>query len=437
MMRIYDIIKKKRDGGTLSTEEINYFVGSLGKEDVKDYQVSALLMAIYLNGISDRETTDLTAAMMNSGDVVDLSALEGVKVDKHSTGGVGDKTTLVLAPLVAACGVKLAKFSGRGLGHTGGTLDKLESIPGFTTELPAEIFMKNVSEIGLAVAGQTNNICPADKTLYALRDVTATVEQIGLIASSIMSKKLASGSNAIVLDIKAGSGAFMKTQESAKELAETMIKIGKSMGRDVCALISDMSQPLGYAIGNSLEVIEAIETLKMSGPDDLTELCVDLASQMVYMGLKHKSVDRLEAEKLVRNALETGAALDKFRELLQRQGGDVSVIDDYSAFKQAKYSAEVNCKKSGYITSFFSERIGLCSVDLGAGRRTKEEDIDYSAGIVLKKKIGDYCESGECIATIYSDDQSSFERVSNEINAAIVIEDAKVNAHDLILERIL
>ncbi len=433
-MRIYEIIKKKRDREDLTEEEIKYFVESLDTGEIEDYQTTALLMAIYLNGMNSLETSYLTKAMIESGDVVDLSDLPGIKVDKHSTGGVGDTTTLVLAPLVSACGVTVAKMSGRGLGHTGGTLDKLESIPNFRIDLTAEEFKNNVKKIGLAVVGQTKNICPADKKLYALRDVTATVEQNALIASSIMSKKLASGADAIVLDVKTGSGAFMKDLDSSRDLAKEMLSIAEHMGKKVTTVLTDMSQPLGFAIGNTIEVVEAIETLKNKGPKDLTDLCVELASEMVYYGLGGEVKNREEAKSMVIDALESGAALEKFRDMVSAQGGDASVIDDYSILKQPLYTKSVLSEKSGYVGSFMSEEIGLLSVKLGAGREKKGDPVDYSAGILIRHKIGDSVEEGDELAVLYSDKKVAIEEAEKELLGMIEIDKDKPEVKDIVLE---
>lgn len=435
-MRMYDIIKKKRDSEILTNEEIFYFVRSLSSGEAEDYQITALLMAIYLNGINEAETVALTKAMIKSGDTIDLSDIKGIKVDKHSTGGVGDTTTLVLAPLVSACGVPVAKMSGRGLGHTGGTLDKLESIPNFRIDLSPLEFRKNVNDIGVSVIGQTKNICPADKKLYALRDVTATVEQYGLIASSIMSKKLAAGSDAIVLDIKTGNGAFMKNQSEAKKLAKEMIAISKSMGKKITAILTDMSQPLGYAIGNSLEVIEAIETLNNRGPEDLTVLCKEFASEMVFYGLEKDGISRQEARILVEETLKSGKALEKFKDMIKAQGGNEKVVEDYSLFKQAKYRKIVKSNKSGYITEFCSEKIGIMASNLGAGRKKKEDSIDYSAGIILKKKIGDYIEKDEELSVLFSDDETFIKNAAEEFLSLVVIGSEKPALNNIIIDKI-
>ena len=399
-MRMVDIIEKKRDGQELTTAEINFFIEGYTKGEIPDYQASALAMAIYFQDMNDRERADLTRAMVESGDTIDLSAIDGVKVDKHSTGGVGDTTTLVLAPLVASLGVPVAKMSGRGLGHTGGTIDKLESIAGFHVELTREQFIDLVNRDKVAVIGQSGNLTPADKKLYALRDVTGTVNSIPLIASSIMSKKIAAGADAIVLDVKTGDGAFMKTQKDAEELAHAMVRIGNHVGRKTIAIISDMSQPLGFAIGNALEVKEAIETLQGKGPKDLTELVLTLGSQMVILAGKAKTSE--EAKEMLLDAIHSGKALAKFKEFLANQGGDASIVDDLTKLPQAKYKIELPAKQSGYISRMVADEIGVASMILGAGRATKEDVIDLAVGLVLHKKVGDKVEEGESILTIYS-----------------------------------
>lgn len=403
-MRMVDIIEKKRDGHELTTAEINFFIEGYTKGEIPDYQASALAMAIYFQDMNDRERADLTRAMVESGDTIDLSAIDGVKVDKHSTGGVGDTTTLVLAPLVASLGVPVAKMSGRGLGHTGGTIDKLESIAGFHVELTREQFIDLVNRDKVAVIGQSGNLTPADKKLYALRDVTGTVNSIPLIASSIMSKKIAAGADAIVLDVKTGDGAFMKTQEDAEKLAHAMVRIGNHVGRKTIAIISDMSQPLGFAIGNALEVKEAIETLQGKGPKDLTELVLTLGSQMVILAGKAKTSE--EAKEMLLDAIHSGKALAKFKEFLANQGGDASIVDDLTKLPQAKYKIELPAKQSGYISRMVADEIGVASMILGAGRATKEDVIDLAVGLVLHKKVGDKVEEGESILTIYSNHEN-------------------------------
>ena len=398
-MRMYDIIKKKRDGGVLTTEEIEFFVNGYTDGSIPDYQASALTMAIYFQGMDSRETVDLTLAMARSGDMMDLSPIEGETVDKHSTGGVGDKTTLIVAPIAAALGCKVAKMSGRGLGHTGGTVDKLEAIPGFRVELPPEMFFRQVGDIGISVIGQSGNLTPADKKLYALRDVTATVESTPLIAASIISKKLAGGSKNIVLDVKCGSGAFMKTPEDAEELAKVMVSIGNKADRKTTAVITNMDIPLGNNVGNILEVKEAIEILSGRGPDDLRELCITLAAIM-YSSCTGAEI--CDAEKKVLEVIENGAALQKFADMVKYQGGDANLIFHPESFEHSKYAYEIKAKAEGYIEAMDTERIGIASVILGAGRVKKEDSIDHSAGIILHKKTGDIVKEGEALATLYT-----------------------------------
>lgn len=417
-MRMVDIIEKKREGGELTTEEIKFFIEGYTNGTIPDYQASALAMAIYFQNMTDRERADLTMAMVHSGETIDLSAIDGVKVDKHSTGGVGDTTTLVLAPMVASLGVPVAKMSGRGLGHTGGTIDKLESVKGFHVELTKEQFIDFVNNSKVAVMGQTGNLTPADKKLYALRDVTGTVNSIPLIASSIMSKKIAAGADAIVLDVKTGSGAFMKTEEDSEKLAHAMVKIGNNVGRKTMAIISDMSQPLGFAIGNALEVKEAIDTLKGEGPEDLTELVLTLGSQMVVLGKKAKTLE--EAREKLLEAIKSGKALEKFKEFLKNQGGDPSVVDNPEKLPQAKYKIDVSARTSGYVSNMVADQIGIAAMLLGAGRATKEDKIDLAVGIVLNKKVGDKVEKGESLMTIYSD-REDVEDVKNKIYENITI----------------
>ena len=402
-MRLVDLIEKKRDGNELSKEEIEYIVTNYTNGKIPDYQVSALLMAIFYQDMTNEEITNLTLAIANSGDVIDLSSLEGIKVDKHSTGGVGDTTTLILAPLVASVGVTVAKMSGRGLGYTGGTLDKLEAIPGFQIELSDEEFVRIVNESKVAVIGQSGNLAPADKKLYALRDVTATVDSLPLIASSIMSKKIAAGADAIVLDVTTGDGAFMKNIEDARRLAKTMTSIGKLANRETVAVISDMSEPLGEAIGNSLEVVEAIETLQGNGPEDLVEMCYALGSQMVVLAGKAKTTD--EARMLLQEALESGKALAKFKEMIQNQGGDPAIVEHPERILTARYTMELPAKQSGVVSKIVANELGIAAMMLGAGRKTKEEDIDHAVGLKLHKKIGDTVTKGESLLTIYSNDE--------------------------------
>lgn len=432
-MRMVDLIAKKRDGEELSTSEIQFIIDGYTKGEIPDYQMAAWAMAVYFRGMSDRETADLTMAIVQSGETVDLSTIEGTIVDKHSTGGVGDTTTLVLAPLVASAGVPVAKMSGRGLGHTGGTIDKLESISGFHVEIGTDEFIQLVNKNKLAVIGQSEDLTPADKKLYALRDVTATVNSIPLIASSIMGKKIAAGADAIVLDVKTGEGAFMKKIEDARKLAKTMVQIGKMTGRKTIAVISDMSQPLGYAVGNALEVKEAIATLKGEGPEDLAELCLTLGSHMVYLGKKADSPDA--AREMLKKAIEDGSALETFKTFIKAQGGDPSIIDDPAKLPKAKYSFEVPAKEEGYICEIKADEIGTAAMLLGAGRATKTSSIDLSAGVVLKKKIGDYVQKGEPLAIIHC----NFEDVGNaeaKIENSIKISGEKPAPPRLIYEQI-
>lgn len=432
-MRMIDLIKKKRDGEELTTAEIDFIIKGYTAGTIPDYQMSALLMAIYFQGMTDKERADLTMAMVQSGDQIDLSQIEGVKVDKHSTGGVGDTATLIVGPLVASVGVPVAKMSGRGLGHTGGTIDKLEAVAGFHVEIENEEFINLVNENKLAVIGQSGNLTPADKKLYALRDVTATVDSIPLIASSIMSKKIAAGADAIVLDVKTGAGAFMKTLDDSRALARAMVQIGNNVGRRTMAVISDMTQPLGYAVGNALEVKEAIETLKGEGPKDLTELCLTLGSHMVFLANKATSLE--EAREMLENQIKNGAALDVFKRFLQSQGGDPAVVDDLSKLPQAKYVYELEAEKAGFVAEIVADEIGTAAMLLGAGRATKDSIIDLAVGLRLNKKIGDEVKVGESLVTIYS----NFENV-DEVKARllrnITISTEKVDAPTLIYEEI-
>lgn len=399
-MRTVDLIEKKRNGGQLTQQEIEWLIKGYTNDQIPDYQMSAFMMAVYFQDMTDEEITAMTLAMAHSGEVIDLSSIEGIKVDKHSTGGVGDTTTLILAPLVASVGVPVAKMSGRGLGYTGGTLDKLEAIPGFKIEVPESEFIRLVNENQVAVIGQSGNLAPADKKLYALRDVTATVSSIPLIASSIMSKKIAAGADAIVLDVTTGEGAFMKNPEDARRLAKTMVRIGKLAKRQTMAVISDMSQPLGEAIGNSLEVVEAIETLQGNGPADLIEMCYVLGSQMVVLANKADSLE--EARQLLEEALQSGRAFEKFKTMIASQGGDVSYIEAPEKLLTAQYEIPVLAKESGVVTKLVANELGIAAMMLGAGRRTKEDAIDYAVGLKLHKKIGDHVEAGEALVTIYS-----------------------------------
>ncbi|MER2169504.1 MAG: pyrimidine-nucleoside phosphorylase [Psychrobacillus psychrodurans] len=430
-MRMNDIIEKKRDGHALTQEEINFFIEGYTNGSIPDYQASALLMAIYFKDMNDEERANLTMAMVNSGEQIDLSAIEGVKVDKHSTGGVGDTTTLVLGPLVAACGVPVAKMSGRGLGHTGGTIDKLEAIEGFHVELSSEQFVKQVNEIKVAVIGQSGNLTPADKKLYALRDVTSTVNSIPLIASSIMSKKIAAGAGAIVLDVKTGDGAFMKTAEDARKLAKAMVQIGNSVGRQTMAIISDMSQPLGRAIGNALEVQEAIDTLKGNGPEDLTELCLTLGSQMVVVGEKAETLE--EARAMLQKVIDDGSALEIFKQFIKWQGGNENVVDNTDLLPKAAFVTELSATESGYVTYMEADEIGTAAMLLGAGRATKESEIDLAVGIILNKKVGDRVEKGESLATIYANSED-IQDVINKLHKNIQIEATQQDAPPLIYE---
>lgn len=429
-MRMYDIIKKKRDGFELSKEEIEIFAFGAADGSVPDYQLSAMLMAIYFNGMTKRETANLTVAMANSGDTVDLSGLDAITADKHSTGGVGDKTTLVVAPIVAACGIKVAKMSGRGLGHTGGTVDKLESIPGYKTTLSKEEFFAAAASSGMSVIGQSGNLAPADKKLYAIRDVTATVESIPLIASSIMSKKIAAGAECIVLDVKVGSGAFMKTKEQAEELAREMIDIGTAAGRKTAAVISNMDVPLGKNVGNSLEVIEAIETLKGNGPEDLKTLCIELAANMLALAGKG-SLE--ECKALALNTLENGKAFNTFKACVAAHGGNTDYIDNPSLFEKAKYSLEITADADGYISAMNSERIGNAACMLGAGRKTKEDSIDPAAGLEILAKTGDKVCKGDILATLYTNDEKLFAAAAAEYRAAITLSETCPEVMPIIL----
>jgi len=427
-----DIIYKKREGGELTADEIKWWIDGYVKGEIPDYQVSALLMAIFFRGLTREETYTLTAAMRYSGDTVDLSSIKGIKVDKHSTGGVGDKTTLVVAPLASACGVPIAKMSGRGLGFTGGTVDKMESIPGFRTVLEPDEFMAQVNGIGMAVIGQSGHITPADKKLYALRDVTSTVDNFGLIASSIMSKKLAAGSDAIVLDVKCGDGAFMENLDDAVTLADLMVDIGYDAGRHTVACITDMNQPLGKAVGNALEGQEAIDTLEGRGPEDITELSKKLAGILIYLGGRAETPE--EGYELARQALEGGTGLTQLRRFIDAQGGDENVVYDYSLFPQAEFTEELRADEAGYIKAIKARQIGLASQKTGAGRETKEDEIDLAAGIVLNKKVGDRVEEGELLATFYGNDHDKVMAGLEEAREAFEISDEQVERPALIKE---
>lgn len=432
-MRTVDLITKKRDGGELTQSEINSLINGYTEGTIPDYQMSAMAMAIFFRGMTPSERADLTMAMVHSGEQIDLSEISGIKVDKHSTGGVGDTTTLVLAPLVASIGVPVAKMSGRGLGHTGGTIDKLESVPGFHVEMDNATFIELVNRNGVAVIGQSNNLTPADKKLYGLRDVTGTVNSIPLIASSIMSKKIASGADAIVLDVKTGDGAFMKEMSEAEELAACMVDIGNRVGRRTVAVLSDMSQPLGNAIGNALEVKEAIDTLRGVGPEDLTELCLTLGSHMAV--LAGVAADKAEARKLLEQAISSGQALEKFKVFLSAQGGDPSVVDAPERLPTAKYRFEVPAKQAGYVATIAAENIGLAAMLLGAGRATKESVIDLAVGIILHKKIGDAVQVGQSLATIHANGEQ-IEDVLTRIYESIQMTEDRVSPPPLLVGEI-
>ena len=423
-MKMIDIILKKRNGHELTKEEIEFVVDQYTKDMIPDYQVSALLMAIYFQNMSERETCDLTMSMANSGDMLDLSAINGIKVDKHSTGGVGDKVSLALTPMVAACGIPVAKMSGRGLGHTGGTIDKLESFPGFSTQIDTKTFMDNVNRIGIAIMGQTAKLAPADKKLYALRDVTGTVDNLSLIASSIMSKKLAAGADAIVLDVKTGSGAFMKKEEDAFALAKEMVQIGNNAGRKTIAVVSDMDQPLGNAVGNALEVIEAIETLKGRGPKDFVELCMTLGTQMLLAAQKADNDE--QARALLEDVIISGKALEKLKEFVAAQGGDAKAVEDYDLLPKANIIEDVISPVDGYVLKIECDEIGMCSLLLGGGRETKESAIDLSVGMRIKKKVGDSVKKGECLATIYANEQEKLNAAKERFLNAYTFGDTPV-----------
>ncbi|MGO1470669.1 MAG: pyrimidine-nucleoside phosphorylase [Tissierella sp.] len=433
-MRIYDIIKRKRDGFSLSKEEIEYFINGYTDGKIPDYQIASLLMAIFLNKMNDKETLYLTRAMVESGEKVDLSSIKGIKIDKHSTGGVGDSITLVLGPMIAACEVPFVKMSGRGLGHSGGTLDKLESINNFKVDISKEDFIQNTNKINISICSQTTNITPADKKLYALRDVTATVDNISLISSSIMSKKLAVNSNGIILDVKVGSGAFMKDLKEAKNLARTMVNIGKNYGRDTIAIVTNMDQPLGKAIGNNLEVKEAIETLKGKGPKDLLELALILGSKSLVLA-KEVQTEK-EGRKVLEEAINSGKAYNKFIELVKYQYGDIKEIENPDLFPRAKYIIEVNSKKEGFIKKINAEEIGKCALKLGAGRETLETEIDLSAGIILNKKVDDYINLDETLAYIHTNDKIKGEEVKEQILDIYIIGKKNIKDQKLILDEI-
>ena len=430
-MRMVDIIVKKRMGESLTKEEIDFFVNGFTNGQIPDYQASSLAMAIVFQGMNKKEIGQLTDAMLHSGDTIDLSQIKGIKVDKHSTGGVGDKTSLVLGPLVSACGAKLAKMSGRGLGHTGGTLDKLESIPGVSINISKEDFIKQVNDIGIAIVGQTGSLVPADKKLYALRDVTGTVESIPLISSSIMSKKLASGSDTILLDVKFGSGAFMKTLDQARELAHTMVDIGDELKRDTRAIITDMNEPLGLAIGNNLEVIEAINTLNGHGPSDLVELCTKAGAIMLMQAKVVSTME--EGEKLIASKIESKEGLDKLAQLVKAQGGDESYIYHPEKFEKAKYIVDVVSSNEGYIKEINALEIGEAAMKLGAGRATKEDVIDPTSGIVLNKKVGSFVKKNDVLCTIYTN-KEDYLSLLEEVKNSFKFSDEKVKVNPSIYE---
>ncbi|MGE5588358.1 MAG: pyrimidine-nucleoside phosphorylase [Clostridia bacterium] len=429
-MRAYDVILKKRRGEELSRDEITFLVDGFTRGDVPDYQMAAWCMAVFFQGMSARETRDLTIAMARTGETVDLTQIRGTKVDKHSTGGVGDKTTLVLAPLVAAAGVPVAKMSGRGLGHTGGTLDKLESIPGFRVDLPKEVFVRNVNSVGVAVVGQTAAVAPADKKLYALRDVTATVDSMPLIASSVCSKKLACGSDAIVFDVKTGSGAFMKSEEDALALAHLMVDIMEGAGRKSAAVVSDMSEPLGCAVGNALEVREAIEALRGAGPPDLVELCLTLGSVMLVLG--GAAPDTGRAWEILAGLLRNGAALAKFAEFVAAQGGDASVVERPDVLPSADHTADVPSPAAGYVAAINAEAVGIAAMILGAGRRVKDEPVDPAAGLVVRKKLGDWVSAGESLATLHTNNPAAVDEASHLVASAYILSEAPQSPPHLI-----
>ncbi|WP_138159752.1 thymidine phosphorylase [Peptoniphilus catoniae] len=433
-MNIYNILNKKKNAEELTRDEIFYFVDKFTDDTIKDYQASALLMAICINDLTFEETYNLTDAMLHSGDIVDLKGINGVKVDKHSTGGVGDTTTLVVGPLLASVGINFAKLSGRGLGHTGGTLDKLESIKGFNVGLSIDEFIRDINDIGISINGQTANITPADKKIYALRDASATVDNIGLIASSIMSKKLAVDSDVLLLDVKVGSGSFMKTEENAEKLANTMVKIGEKFGRKTAALITNMDEPLGFAVGNSLEVIEAINTLKGEGPKDLTEISIKIGAKLAFLSGKYSSED-LARKELIEN-ITNGKALLKFKEMVSRQGGDASFVDDNSKFKISSIRKEILSKSNGYVERIDALAIGEAAKELGAGRETKEDEIDMGSGVILNKKVEDMVKEGEPLATIYTENKESIDDAMSLIYEAYKIGEKKPDNYKLILKEV-
>lgn len=431
-MHAYEIIMKKRDGNELTKEEIQYFVKNFTAGLIPDYQIAAFAMAVYFQGMNWRELADFTMAMVESGEQIDLSGIPGIKTDKHSTGGVGDKTTILLVPWIAAAGAPIAKMSGRGLGHTGGTIDKLESIPGFDPNMSREHVIQSVNGIGAAIACQTGNLVPADKKLYAIRDVTGTVESIPLIASSVMSKKIAAGADAIVLDVKIGSGAFMKDLEKGRELAKTMVKIGTSLGRKTVAVLSNMDEPLGLAVGNSIEVIEAIETLKGKGPKDVCELAVSLGAQVLALSEKVGSVE--EGRQRMLQALQSGAALEKLRQLIVNQGGDPNVIEQYELLPQASLQEEILAPQSGYIQKIDGQEIGIAIKGLGGGRETKDDILDLSVGVMLKAKVGDFVEQGQSVATLYANDVKKMAEAKARIFNAYCFGQEKVAPLPMVLD---
>ncbi len=429
-MRMYDLIMKKRNGLSLSKEEIDFMIKGYTCGEIPDYQMSAMMMAVYFQGMDDEETLNLTMSMRDSGDCLDLSAINGIKVDKHSTGGVGDKTSLALTPMVAACGIPVAKMSGRGLGHTGGTIDKLESFPGFSTEISTETFINNVNNIGIAIMGQTAQLAPADKKLYALRDVTATVDNLSLIASSIMSKKLAAGADAIVLDVKTGSGAFMKNEEDAFALAKAMVAIGKGAGRTTVGIVTDMDQPLGFAVGNALEVKEAIDTLNGNGPKDFVELCLTLGAHMLIAG--GKAATKEEARIMLTEVINNKKALKKLADFVAAQGGNPEAVYNPEMLPQASIVEEVKATSDGYISAITCDEVGICSLILGGGRETKESEIDLSVGIILTKKKGDYVKAGDTIAIIHANDEDKKNQAIARLQAAYKYSDAAVPKTEII-----
>lgn len=429
-MRMYDLIMKKRNGFILSREEIEYMIRGYTEEEIPDYQMSAMMMAVYFQGMNEEETLNLTMAMAHSGEMLDLSPIKGIKVDKHSTGGVGDKTSLALAPMAAACGIPVAKMSGRGLGHTGGTIDKLESFPGFSTQLDKEQFIANVNRIGIAIMGQTADLAPADKKLYALRDVTATVDNMSLIAGSIMSKKLAAGADAIVLDVKTGSGAFMKKEKDAFSLAEEMVRIGNGAGRKTTAVVSDMDQPLGFAVGNALEVAEAVDTLKGKGPGDFLELCLTLGAQMLMNG--GVAENESDAVRRLKKAIEDGSALEKLAQFVEAQGGDKRAVYDTSLLPQAAIRREVLSPRTGYIRHIACDEVGICSLLLGGGRETKDSQVDLSVGMILCRKKGDYVKKGEPLAVMYANDEARWKEAAARFAGAYSFSEEKVEKQPFI-----